>query len=95
MRWCILLLCLIVAVCAQETPAFCALFINSCLSGIAEKRYGYDSGRESIWSFMSRRTIGCQDVLRPYLTNPPFLSVPNDKAEALLDCLDTIVAGGN
>lgn len=82
---------LLATVYAQQVPMFCALFINKCLSEIAEKRYGYDSGRESIWSFMSRRTTGCQDVLQPYLTNPPFLAVSNDKAEALLDCLDNLL----
>lgn len=71
-------------------PSTCHLFINQCLSQLAEDNYGYDSSIESIWSFMERRTSGCATILKPYLNNPPYLAVSKEKGAALVACLDTI-----
>lgn len=69
----------------------CHLLIAPCLSERAVS-HGYNSATENIWDFMSRRATSatCRDLVRPYLTNPPALSVSSEKADALLDCLAAI-----
>lgn len=74
---------------SDTVPKLCYLHISQCLSSLAEERYGYISSRESVWDFMARRTVGCDEVLRPYLVNPPYLAVSDPAGDALIRCLST------
>lgn len=87
------ILYLLLSLTAAQTvtaPWGCHLQIDRCLSKLAKTNFGYDSSIESIWQFMSRTTTGCETVLRPYLTNPPYLAVSQSKGDELIACLNTI-----
>lgn len=93
MRLLLLLALLLAVVSAQiDAPSFCHLQIGTCLSLLAKENLGYEPSVESIWSFMSRRAPNsqCRELVKPYLTNPPYLAVPRGTGDELIACLDAM-----